>query len=333
MAAAPAGAAITQGTYTVINPEVSVPNGNTEGGYLSCPAGQRVLSEGFFWHVAGAPPDPANTHSARMASSTPTSDGLGMFSSGYSASTTLMRQSVLLCLPSSVIGTPYTTVVGDSPAGASSVAGGYLPCPGGQRIVSGGAFWHLPGQGPDPALGANSWITSSTPTTDTRGWYADGKNASLTPRVLTTVIHCLPDAGFNVVTTVAVKKNKKKKHRKRRTAHASKKKKKKKKHKKTRRVAHIGQFSLKTQDTAPAGVGASVGGGLACPAGERIVTGGAFWHVAGMGPSTSLADNRFLSSSSPTADAKGWYADAFNGGPTADAQLETVVLCIAPVAG
>ncbi len=286
---AQAAASIDEGTYTVVNPEVSVPAPGTEGGFVSCPAGQRIVAQGMFWHLPAMGPDPANALSgnARMGSDTPTSDGLGMFSSGENGVTARFRQSVLLCLPDATIGTPYTTVITNSPPVMNTNAGGYTPCPAGQRVVSGGAFWHADMANPVGTDADTSWIGSSSPTTDGLGWYADGNNASATARVFTTIIHCLPTASF-------------------------------------------GPYTIVQPDSAEIPDAATTGGFQSCPAGQRIVTGGAFWHVTAMGPTPPNAAGVQLSSSTPTTDGLGWYADGLNGSGVGNYRLTTVLLCVTP---
>jgi hypothetical protein len=68
-----------------------------------------------------------------------------------------------------------------------------------------------------------------------------------------------------------------------------------------------------TQDfTVPGGNGASWTY-LACPAGTRVYTGGAFWHKVGSGPDPALAWADWESGNTATFDAVGWYAREVNG--------------------
>jgi hypothetical protein len=336
--ATPASAAITQGSYTTVSPSFPVNPGDTNGGYVRCPDGQRVVGQGAYWHQSNTGADPGNAPTTVIGAAAPTADGLGAFSSGKDGISPKERHVVMQCLPASTIGTPYTTVAGDTPAVAHNVAGGYLACPDGQRVVSGGAFWHLPGQSPNQALATDSYVGSSSPTSDARGWYADGYNINSSPRVLTTVIQCLPDAGFNAVTTetytVKVPVKKRKHKGKRRLAEASKKKKGKRfrTETRTRSVTHVGQYSIVSHESPDIPRVQGSGGYVSCPPGQRIVTGGAFWHAPGAGPSPALASLSRVSSSAPTPDGSGWYADGLHGSDSA-LRLHTVLLCIAPVAG
>jgi hypothetical protein len=78
----------------------------------------------------------------------------------------------------------------DLTAGDGASVGNYLSCPKGKRIVSGGAFWHRPGQGRDAQPPA--FLRSSTATTDGKGWYAAGRNDDDLQLQLRIVALCLP---------------------------------------------------------------------------------------------------------------------------------------------
>ncbi len=65
-----------------------------------------------------------------------------------------------------------------------------VACPSGDRVVSGGAYWHRQGQNGDPTL--NAVIVSSSPSTDTLGWFAVGANQDNEPLVFTVEAQCLP---------------------------------------------------------------------------------------------------------------------------------------------
>ena len=97
-----------------------------------------------------------------------------------------------MCLPLRRIGAytlKTTTLDGVPESNGDDYAGNYLSCPKNERIVAGGAFWHQPGQGPD--FNGVHWLSSSTPTTDGKGWYADGATATAGDE-LTIVAQCLP---------------------------------------------------------------------------------------------------------------------------------------------
>ncbi len=80
--------------------------------------------------------------------------------------------------------------------------GNYLSCPNGDRVVTGGGFWHASGSA--KPLTGGGLLGNSTPTTDGKGWYATGYNASFTQtRDLEEVALCLPGkrVGHYVVKT------------------------------------------------------------------------------------------------------------------------------------
>ncbi len=170
----------------------------------------------------------------------------------------------------------YTLKTVDLNVSAQSSGGGYLACPTGQRIVSGGAYWHQPGQGPDASNPAGNSLGSSTPTTDGKGWYADGGTEGAQQLTITAL--CLPRS-------------------------------------------QVGKYTLKTVDLSSSD---TAGGYLACPTGQRIVSGGAYWHAPGQGPDPSSVDD-WIGSSTPTTDGKGWYADGFTDSAR---QLTITALCL-----
>jgi len=189
------------------------------------------------------------------------------------------------------IATPVSAHVGsgtyklrttDLTAADGASVGNYLSCPKGKRIVSGGAFWHRPGEGPDALLGG--YLDSSSATTDGKGWYAAGRNVTTLQLQLRIVALCLPKA-------------------------------------------KVGPYSLRTRDLAVPALGGRVGGYVTCPAGRRIVSGGAFWHVPGEAPDPELGQS--IGSSTATTNGKGWYA---SGRSLYDVALELrlVALCLKP---
>jgi hypothetical protein len=78
--------------------------------------------------------------------------------------------------------------------------GARLPCGTGLRIVTGGAFLHVPGGGPDPML--NAYLSSSAPTRDAKGWFAAGINWGPGEVLLRIVAYCLPKAAIGSYTIV-----------------------------------------------------------------------------------------------------------------------------------
>jgi len=86
----------------------------------------------------------------------------------------------------------------DVPAGGT--VGGTAHCPKSKRLLTGGAFWHATGAGPDPAISNLSQLTSSAPTRDGRGWYADGQSVASESRTLTIEARCVPKGKMPRVT-------------------------------------------------------------------------------------------------------------------------------------
>jgi hypothetical protein len=73
---------------------------------------------------------------------------------------------------------------------------------------------------------------------------------------------------------------------------------------------------LKTKNFSVASIG-NTGGTVQCPKSKRVLNGGAFWHATGMDPDPSVSNHLLLTSSAPTANGRGWYADGqANGGGT-----------------
>jgi hypothetical protein len=188
--AAGAAEALSPGRYAVKTANFAVSARTFNGNYLSCPKGDRIVPGGGFWHASGSGkpiPDPG----AQLANSTPTTDGKGWYATGFNLSFTqaLKLEEVALCLPAKRVG-HYAVRTKDFTVSPQQFGGNYLSCPKGDRIVTGGAFWHASGSGtPSPDGG---FLTNSTPTTDGKGWYATGQNGSGATLDLEEVALCLP---------------------------------------------------------------------------------------------------------------------------------------------
>jgi hypothetical protein len=85
------------------------------------------------------------------------------------------------------------TRVSDDPVPSGETGSGFVPCPTGSRVFSGGAFWYTTGgpAGPSMAGGVHA-ITSSLPTTSGNAWYAHGFNESGVDLTLRVIAQCLP---------------------------------------------------------------------------------------------------------------------------------------------
>ena len=123
----------------------------------------------------------------------------------------------------------------------STSVGGYLACknPNTHRLVAGGGYWHAPGKGPTPSSADPHLLGSSAVTTDGKRWYADAR-----------VTGPSGGGGGEAFTMVALCLPK----------------------------AQVGTYTLRTVTYDVAG-GAKAGNYVGCPANQRIVTGGAYWHA------------------------------------------------------
>jgi hypothetical protein len=82
--------------------------------------------------------------------------------------------------------------IDDDFGGAALIGGGYVSCPAGTKIFTGGAYLYRTGLDPQPAAPRRAHVTSSTPTEDGNGWYADAVSRGNTELTLRTVLRCLP---------------------------------------------------------------------------------------------------------------------------------------------
>lgn len=275
-----ASAALHPGQYTLNTVTLAAGTG-VAGSYLTCknPKRQRIVTGGSFWHAQGQGPDPNNADADIMGSSSATFDAKGWYADGRADN--LFLTITALCLPKSQVGT-YALRTQTFDVSADKSTGGYVTCPNKQRIVTGGAYWHQPGKGPDPNTNAHNlaYIASSSATLDAKGWYADGWNHRASQLTVTAL--CLPNS-------------------------------------------QVGRYALRTKTFSRQANG-TAGGYLKCPAGQRIVAGGAYWHQPGQGPNPANAPNVTLGSSAATFDAKGWYADGRADSSTS--QLTIVAQCL-----
>ena len=237
-----ASAALHPGQYTLSTLTLAAGSDSIAGSYLACknPSRQRIATGGSFWHAQGQGPDPNNGDASRMGSSSATFDAKGWYADGHAVNG-LFLTITALCLPKSQLGT-YAVRTHTFDVSAGNSAGGYVKCPPKQRIVTGGAFWHQPGQGPDPTTNSG-YVASSSATFDAKGWYADGWTHHASQLTVTAL--CLPRS-------------------------------------------QVGTYTLKTETFNPRANG-TAGGYLKCPARQRIVAGGAFWHQPGEGPDPNNA--------------------------------------------
>lgn len=89
-----------------------------------------------------------------------------------------------------------TTVVGGGLRRAVTVM-----CPSGHRMVTGGGYWHRSGENGNSSLQA--FLLSSAPTSNGRGWYVTGWNASSETLELTSVLQCLAETSVGSYSIVS----------------------------------------------------------------------------------------------------------------------------------
>jgi hypothetical protein len=199
--ASPVAAALHPGSSTVVTRDINVEqDGGIDSGLVSCPTGKRIVTGGAYFHLPGKGRDP--TLEAYLSSSAPVTDGRSWFAAGVNWESVGLRLRIIArCVSKEVVGT-YVVRTLDVPLAFHEAGGGTAACPAGHRIVTGGAFWHLPGKGRDKGLQA--YLRSSAPTSDVDGWYASGWSDVGTSLVLQVVALCLRAAS---VGAYAVKRN------------------------------------------------------------------------------------------------------------------------------
>jgi hypothetical protein len=275
----------------------------------------------------------------------------------------------------------YTVKTNGLTIKGGTAGGGTLTCPHGKRVVSGGSFWHEPG---DPAprlnLAKHTHISNAFALDDGRSWYTDGVVQRGGDLKLEQVLLCLPKAlvpavtshtnglvlganhtnggsatcgaGENVVAGGAyLHKNAGRLPKPRHAGYA--------------RIASstakgdgsgwyadaynpsslptlltivayclpqadTGAYTLVASDVPVASLTAG-GGPVSCPAGQRVVSGGGYWHEPGVGGGPTTPVGVQLSSSTPTTDGLGWYADGFNLHTSTPLELQIIALCVTPV--
>jgi hypothetical protein len=172
------------------------------------------------------------------------------------------------------IRTKVITVPGNTPG----TGGGKVTCPQGMRVVTGGAYWHRPGEGSTDALGA--YLGASAPTANGRAWMASGIHWEGGDLNLEIVAYCLP-------------------------------------------ASSVGTYAARTSDVTVDGKQAGVAE-AACASGNRLVTGGYYWHRAGQPWDKNL--EVYARSAFPRPAGTSWYTSAWNDGAEA-LVLTSVALC------
>jgi hypothetical protein len=161
------------------------------GGAAKCPRNMRVATGGVLWHEPGSRA-PVSTD-LRTSSSAPTKRARGWYGNGYHFHPgSLVLDVVAVCLPKGQLDDLERVAETLTPPNSTG-QGARVRCPGGSRVLTGGALWHAPGSPPDPAIGATTLLSSSAPSKNARSWYADGANFYAPPDTqLTVVALCTP---------------------------------------------------------------------------------------------------------------------------------------------
>src|SRR5436309_6609926 len=171
---ASAAAALDPSTYRLKTIDVPMANPDAKDPTLSCPRAKRVVPAGAFFHHPGEGPDPSLSLGAAVTG-VPTAGDRRWYASAANSGQDLSLKVTALCAPKRQLrGLRLKTkefTIDDGTTG-----GGEVTCPPRRRLLNGGAVWHLPGQDPDPSLGAMVRTESSAPATDDKGWFADGYN-------------------------------------------------------------------------------------------------------------------------------------------------------------
>ena len=269
-----ADAHLYNGTLSVKTYDL-VLNPHSQGGVsIACPSADRILDGGGFWHMPGGN---QVVDSGPVIDSSPVSAGgtaVRWVADAYNRTNSVSDfKVVLLCLPSTAFGSAYTLITKDVPFSAAGSAGGYLKCPTGTKVATGGAYLHA-AYPPGPF----AYVRASTPTLDGNGWYAYGTADG--PITLTIAAVCLSP-------TV------------------------------------IGTVSFHTSNKVPNGQQLLVT--VKCSSGQRIVTGGVFWHKVG-NPALDSTVAGEIDGGYALPSGRGWRAMVYNDLSYADA--EVVAICV-----
>ncbi|UJA19077.1 hypothetical protein HJD18_01885 [Thermoleophilia bacterium SCSIO 60948] len=255
------------------------------GGYTAaCPGDGRAMGGGVYFASSTGP---VTTDAVYVSGSSITAGNDGWYGAGSNADAPTRDLIVSTrCLPVTKrrggrVGAddlaPFRTVervIEDVQPGQR--AGGYTePCPNGGRAITGGAYFAVPGFGPEPTDSAA--LSGSSITAANDGWYGAGLHYAGAPRDLVITARCLP------VT-------------KRRGGKVG--------------ADDLARFKPVEQVFGPLSNGSRIGGYTEpCPARSRAITGGSYWGAPGVGPQPG--DNAYLSGSSITAADDGWYGSGW----------------------
>ena len=160
------------------------------GGVVNCHEGERVLTGGAFFAPSGGIASPADADNAYLAGSAPF--GTSWYAEGFHrfAQYSIDLREVAFCVPQSRLSGSVTRTKTVDASGFAAVQG-TAHCPRGTRVISGGAYFHKKGEGPDPDPGGGSRFSASFPKSNGSGWYASGGGAYGNNGRLTIRARCL----------------------------------------------------------------------------------------------------------------------------------------------
>jgi hypothetical protein len=158
------------------------PANDQAGGWVACPAGTRVIGGGADWNL---PSDRAVTYAA------PSDDGVSWYATGWSTGAGDSLHVEAYCVDSGELaGAQRVTHSYTDPAAGTNLQ---AVCPGSTRVLTGGVFAALAGQGVDPGQFAGD-VQDSFPDTARLAWHASvpwGLPAGTTVYV---TAWCVPDS-------------------------------------------------------------------------------------------------------------------------------------------
>ena len=175
------------------------------GGSAECNQSERLLTGGAYFQPSAGGGSAADADNAYLAGSAPLSsdrwyaEGIHRF-----AQYSIDLVEYAFCLPKQRL-QGVTTKEKTVDASDFSRAQGTAHCPNGTRVISGGAYFHEQGSGPDPAGGGDSRFSASFPEPNGSGWYASGKSGYDNKGRLTIHARCLDESRLGSIETEKAK--------------------------------------------------------------------------------------------------------------------------------
>lgn len=186
-ATATAGAAIHPGSYDQRLKSGTVPSGDTIVLQAHCPAGDRIVTGGAYWHESGQNGDASLE--TTIIGSAPTANARGWSVTGANLAGASLILTVLAdCLPSGSVGA--YSVQTSTVSFAESFGRTSVKCPAGQEVVAGGAALLHPEL--DPTAAQDLFLQQSYPNKTGKGWYASAYNGGTTALDLKISALCRP---------------------------------------------------------------------------------------------------------------------------------------------